>query len=51
MPIEQCILEMDGKISLLDNRKFMVSLGLIGTYYVIFLAFLTHQLIQTGGFH
>jgi hypothetical protein len=51
MPIEESVTEMEGKISLLDNRKFICCLGFIGAYYIAFLGFLTHYLVQTGGFH
>jgi hypothetical protein len=51
MPIEQAINEMQGKISLFDNRKFIGILGAIGVYYVAWIGFLTHHILQTGGFH
>jgi len=50
MPIEECIREMEGKISLLDNRKFIGLVSLVGIYYVAFLSFLTHLIIESGGF-
>jgi len=51
MPIEQAITEMQGKISLLDNRKFIRSVSVIGAYYVAWIGFLMHHILQTGGFH
>jgi hypothetical protein len=51
MELEQCIQEMEGKISLLDNKKFVFCAGAIGIYYIAFLGFLTHVIIQSGGFH
>ncbi|HEY4110348.1 hypothetical protein [Puia sp.] len=50
MPIEESIREMEGKISLLDNRKFIGLAGLIGVYAIAYLSFLTHLIIQSGGF-
>ena len=50
MPIEESIREMEGKISLLDNRKFMVCCGLTVAYSLAWLGFLTHLIIQSGGF-
>jgi hypothetical protein len=38
---------MDGKISLLDNKKFICSASLIGAYYLIYLGFLIHIILQT----
>jgi hypothetical protein len=51
MPIEQYTKEMEGKILLLDNKKFIVCVSFIGVYYMAFICFLTHQLLQSGGFH
>ncbi|HXB91425.1 MAG TPA: hypothetical protein VNU72_04015 [Puia sp.] len=51
MPIEQAIHEMHGKISLLDNRKFISCLSAVAVYYLVWIGFLTHHIIQTGGFH
>lgn len=51
MPIEQAIDEMHGKISLLENRKFIHCIAAIGVYYVAWIGFLTHQILQSGGFH
>ena len=51
MELEQCILEMEGKISLLDNKKFIYCAGVIGAYYIAYLGFLTHIILQSGGFH
>jgi len=50
MPIEESILEMEGKISLLDNRKFIGCISLIGVYYLVYLGFLAHLIILSGGF-
>ena len=51
MPIDQYAQEMEGKILLLDNKKFIVCISFIGAYYMVFLGFLTQQLLQSGGFH
>ncbi len=45
MPIEQVILEMEGKISLLDNRKFIRCLTIIGIYYIAWLGFLAYTIL------
>lgn len=50
MPIEQAIHEMQGKISLLDNRKFIRCISVIGVYYVAWIGFLTHYILLNGGF-
>lgn len=51
MELEQCIREMEGKISLLDNRKFIYCVSAIGVYYIAYLGFLTRIILQSGGFH
>jgi hypothetical protein len=43
--------EMEGKILLLDNKKFVFCIGFIGIYYVSFLCVLGHLILQSGGFH
>lgn len=50
MPIEESILEMEGKISLLDNRKFIGFITLAGVYYCAYLGFLVHLILGSGGF-
>ena len=50
MPIEESVREMEGKISLLDNRKFVGLISLAGIYYAAYLSFLTHLIIISGGF-
>ena len=50
MNLDQTIQEMEGKISLLDNKKFIYFAGVIGIYYVVYLGFLTHLILQSGGF-
>ncbi|HXB08837.1 MAG TPA: hypothetical protein VNW04_17040 [Puia sp.] len=50
MPIEESIREMEGKIYLLDNRKFIAGCTIIGAYYLAYLGFLTHLILQSGGF-
>ena len=45
MPIEQVIQEMEGKISLLDNRKFVRCLSIIGIYYIVWIGFLAYTLL------
>lgn len=47
MPITEAIREMEGKISLLDNKKFIYSASLVGAYYLIYLGFLVHMILQT----
>lgn len=51
MEMEKCIKEMEGKILLLDNKKFVLSISLIGIYYVWFLGFLAYQILETTGAH
>jgi hypothetical protein len=51
MKFDQDINEMEGKILLLDNKKFMYYISFIGLYYVAFIAFLTCVIVQSGGFH
>ncbi|HMI61564.1 MAG TPA: hypothetical protein VK518_11655 [Puia sp.] len=51
MNIDQDIQEMEGKILLLDNKKFVYCVGFIGLYYITFIGFLTHVLLESGGFH
>jgi len=51
MNLDETIREMEGKISLLDNKRFMYCAGAIGIYYIAFLGFLTHILIRNGVFH
>jgi hypothetical protein len=50
MYIEQYAAEMEGKISLLDNKKFLYAIGFIGAYYIAYIGYLTHIIIQSGGF-
>jgi hypothetical protein len=49
--MDQVINEMEGKILLLDNKKFIFCVGFIGVYYVSFLCFLGYVVLQSGGFH
>jgi hypothetical protein len=49
--MDQVINEMEGKILLLENKKFVFCVGFIGVYYVSFLCFLAHVVLQSGGFH
>jgi hypothetical protein len=51
MSIDQEITEMEGKISLIDNKKFLYCISFIGTYYIAYLGLLTHVLLQSGKFH
>ena len=46
MQIDQHMQEMEGKILLLDNKKFVYCLGFIGLYYIAFLSFLTCIIIH-----
>jgi len=50
MPIEESIQEMEGKISLLDNTRFVLSCILTAAYSLAWLGFLTHVIISSGGF-
>ncbi|HEY4290334.1 MAG TPA: hypothetical protein VGN00_24710 [Puia sp.] len=47
MPITEAIQEMEGKISLLDNKKFLYSASLVGVYYLAFIGFLIHVIVHT----
>lgn len=47
MPIAEAIREMEGKIYLLDNKKFLYSAGIVGIYYLSFLGFLAYTLLTT----
>ena len=51
MQVEKCAKEMEGKILLLHNKKFIACISFIGAYYMAYLFFLTHLVIQSGGFH
>lgn len=51
MNLDEAIKEMEGKICLLDNKKFIYYAGAMGIYYLAFLGFLTHIVIRSGGFH
>jgi hypothetical protein len=51
MNIDQDINEMEGQILLLDNKRFIYCVSFIGLYYIAFIVFLTHTLLETGGFH
>jgi len=46
MPIADAIHEMEGKISLLDNKKFLYCAGFVAAYNITFLAFLTHLVLH-----
>ena len=50
MNIDQDIEEMEGKILLLDNKRFVYCVSFIGIYYVAFIVFLTRMLLESGGF-
>ncbi len=45
MNLDQSIREMEGKISLLDNKKFIYFAGILGVYYAAYLGFLTYIII------
>lgn len=51
MKLDQNIKEMEGKILLSDNKKFLYCISFIGLYYIVFLGFLIHVILQSGGFH
>jgi len=46
MPIEENIKEMEGKILLTDNKKFLYCAGFIGVYYIAYLGFLASIIIH-----
>ncbi len=50
MNVDPQLEEMNGKILLLENKKFVYCLSFIGLYYMAFIGFLTHVILQTGGF-
>jgi hypothetical protein len=50
MNTEPEIQEMNGNILLLENKKFVYCLSFIGLYYIVFIGFLTHLILQSGGF-
>jgi hypothetical protein len=50
MNTEPQLQEMNGKILLLENKKFVYCLSFIGLYYIAFIGFLTHLILQSGGF-
>jgi hypothetical protein len=50
MNLDQTIKEMEGKIYLLDNKKFIYCACAIGIYYIAFLGLLTHIVVHNGGF-
>jgi hypothetical protein len=45
MQQDQYIQEMEGKILLTDNKKFLCCLSFIGIYYVSYLALLLHIIL------
>jgi hypothetical protein len=51
MQPDQDMNEMEGKILLLENKKFVFFVGFIALYYIAFLAFLTCKILQSGGLH
>lgn len=51
MSLDQEIMEMEGKISLTDNKKFLYCISFIGMYYIAYLGLLTHVILQSGKFH
>ena len=48
MPIEEAIHEMEGKISLLDNKKFVYTMSFIGVYYLLYLGLLAYTILVTA---
>ncbi|HTI10596.1 MAG TPA: hypothetical protein VL832_18635 [Puia sp.] len=50
MQIDQEIMEMEGKILLIDNKRFLYGITFIGVYYIVYLCWFTHILLQSGGF-
>lgn len=50
MNTEPQLQEMNGQILLLENKKFVYCLSFIGLYYIAFIGFLTHLVLQSGGF-
>ena len=51
MKIDQEIQEMEGKILLIDNKKFLYCITFIGLYYIVYISWLTHVILESGGFH
>ena len=51
MEMENYMKEMEGKILLMENKKFLFSICFIGVYYVSYLCLLAHMILQAGGFH
>ena len=49
--MEKNVIEAEGRILLLKNRKFIFSITFIGVYYVSYLCYLAHIIVQSGGFH
>lgn len=47
MPIAEAIQEMEGKISLLDNKTFIIGASFTGLYYMLYLGWLIHVISQT----
>jgi len=46
MPIDENIKEMEGKILLTDNKKFIYFAGFLGVYAVAYLGFLATIIIH-----
>ena len=49
--MDQEIKAMEGKILLIDNKKFLYCACFIGIYYIVYLSLLTRIVWQSGGFH
>jgi hypothetical protein len=50
MEINQYAEEMEGKVLLLDNKKFLFCISFIGAYYMAYLGFLAYVILQTAKF-
>ena len=46
MPIDGFVKEMEGRILITDNKRFLYYAGFIGVYYMAFLGFLTYLLLH-----
>jgi hypothetical protein len=45
MPIKEAIREMEGKVSILDNKKFISWMTIAAAYYVAWLGYLGYTIL------
>jgi hypothetical protein len=45
MPIKEAIREMEGKVSILDNKKFIGWITIAAVYYLAWLGFLAYMIL------